>query len=166
MALNNQQKLLVAISGEVQAVEDAIQQVQVGHWIDEAVGLQLDILGKLVGQLRGGFDDATYRRLIRAKISVNRSKGTIEDLITVAQLVVDDDTVTYEVDNQGDAVVVLRLLTAAVPDDVAELALMFLKKTVAGGVRIILEWSSDPPADWFIWGVSDWNEKKWADGDE
>ncbi len=166
MAQNNQAKFLIALSGEIQAVEDALKQLFTGYWIEYAVGSQLDALGKLVGQKRQGFIDDDYRRLIRAKISVNRSKGRIEDLIKVSDLVLDDEDVRPEIDNQGIATVVVRLRDAAVPEETAELLLGFLKKTVSGGVRVILEWSSDPVEDWFIWGESNWGEKNWTWGSD
>lgn len=162
-ALNNQQKFLVVVGTEGQKIEDALQQVYSGYWIDEAVGSQLDVLGDVVGQARGGMVDDDYRRLIRARVSVNRSKGTIEDILTVARLVVDDDTVTYQIDNQGMATVVLRLMGAAVSSDlVRNLLLPMLRSTVAGGVRIIVEWSDSPPADWLIWDVTDWDDYEWV----
>lgn len=162
-ALNNQQKWLVVVGNEGQAVEDALQQIYSGYWIDDAVGSQLDVLGDIVGQRRGGMADADYRRLIRARISVNRSKGTVEDVLKVARLVVNDDTVTYEVDNQGYATVVLRLLGAAVDSDlVRDLLLPMLRSTVAAGVRIIVEWSDSPPSEWLIWDVTDWDDYEWV----
>lgn len=166
MADNVQKKLLIALMGEFQVLEEAINQLYTGYWIDEAVGAQLDVLGKIVGQARQGFSDADYRRLIRARISVNRSKGTIEDILKVAPLVVDDEDVYYQVDDQGVATVVLRLLDKEVPDDVAQLLLPFLRKTVSGGVRIILEWSSSPPGDWLIWDDTDWDDYEWVAGED
>lgn len=167
MALNVQQKFLTAIGTSAQTLEDALQQVYSGYWIDEAVGVQLDVLGRLVGQGRGGMVDDDYRSMIRARISVNRSKGTIADIITVAGLVVNDVNVYYQIDNQGIATVVLRLMNAAVPDaTVEDLLLPMLRDTVAAGVRIIVEWSSSPPANWLIWDVTDWDDYEWVNSSD
>lgn len=163
MAQNNQVKLLLSFAGDIQAVEDTLQQLYTLRSIDAATGVQLDMLGKIVGQFRGGMIDADYRRIIRAKISVNRSKGTVADILKVSKLVLDDNAVLVEALNSGPATVVVKFLDAAVTDDVAELAIQMLKKTVSGGVRLIVEWSSDPVGDWFIWGVSNWDEKKWGE---
>ncbi len=163
MAMNNQKKLLLAFAGDLQAIEDALQQLYSMRSVDEAVGVQLDMLGKIVGQGRGGMDDDAYRRMIRAKISVNRSKGTFADVLKVAGLILDDDAVLVEAQNSGPATIVVKLLDAPVPDDVAALVIQMLLKTVSAGVRLLVEWSSDPVEDWFIWGVSNWNEKKWGE---
>lgn len=161
MALNNQQKYLVVIGNEAQAMEDTLQQIYSGYWIDEAVGEQLDVLGRVVGQERGGMVDADFRRLIRARISVNRSKGTVKDVITVAKLVVDDETVYYKVDQVGSAGFALYLLDQPVSNDVAALTLKMLQDTKAGGVRIILEWTPEPIADSLIWDEGNWDDDKW-----
>lgn len=163
MAQNSQTRLLLSFAGDIQAVEDTLQQLYTLRSIDEAEGVQLDMLGKIVGQFRGGMIDEDYRRIIRAKISVNRSKGTFADILKVSKLVLDDNAVLVSAENSGPATVVVKFLDATVTDDVAELAIQMLKKTVSGGVRLLVEWSSDPLVDWFIWDVSDWDEKKWGE---
>lgn len=164
---NNQQKWLIAVGDEGQTIEDALQQMYTGYWIDEAVGEQLNVLGRTVGQLRGGMDDDDYRRMIRARISVNRSKGTIADILTVAQLVVDDEDVYYQIDNQGAATVVLRLLDTPVADDLVEtLLLPMLRSTVAAGVRIIVEWSSSAVANWLILDTDQLDVKQFIDAED
>jgi hypothetical protein len=42
--------------------------------VDTAMGATLDLLGKIVKQGRGGFDDATYHRYIRARIAANNRR--------------------------------------------------------------------------------------------
>ncbi len=166
-SLNNQQKFLVVVGTEGQEAESALQQVYSGYWIDNATGDQLDVLGRVVGQLRNGMTDDDFRRLIRARISVNRSKGTIASVLSVAKLVVADDTVYYQVDNQGRATVVIRLLDQPVTDAVVQdLLLPMLRDTVAAGVRIIVEWSSSPVVDWLIWDDTDWDDYEWVAGED
>lgn len=139
MADNNITKLLRALVEPVQDVETALQQVHVGFDIDVAEGDQLDIVGALVGRERNGMSDADYRRLIRAQISVNRSKGTIADVIKVADLVVYDANAYLHVDNTGIASLRLIVEDIILNWDVAELTIKMLRDTVAGGVRIVLE---------------------------
>lgn len=147
---NNIVKLLSALIAPAQDLENTFQQLRTMRNVDTAEGVQLDVLGRLVGQGRGGMDDDTYRRMIRARISVNRSKGTIRDAITVAILVVDDDDANIVVDNQGHAAFVLRVDDAPLPDSVANILIGMLRDTVAAGVRVILEWSPQPVANWLI----------------
>ena len=48
--------------------------------------MQIDVIGGLVGELRQGRVDASYLPAVLARIRVNRSKGTAEDIIQVANL--------------------------------------------------------------------------------
>lgn len=54
--------------------------------IANATGAQLDVIGAIVGQAREGTDDATFARLIQARILSNRSSGTVEEVYAVAAL--------------------------------------------------------------------------------
>lgn len=139
MADNNITKLIRGLVESVQGVEDALQQVHVGFDIDVAEGDQLDVVGALVGQARNGMDDDDYRRIIRAKISVNRSKGTIADVIKVADLVIYDEDAYLHVDNTGIASLKLIVEDIVLDWEVAELTIKMLRDTVSGGVRIVLE---------------------------
>ncbi len=76
---------LTAIYAEqVQDLEDAWWELATERFVDTAVGVQLDILGVIVGQDRNGLDDDTYRALIRARIKANNSDGTIPAIYGVA----------------------------------------------------------------------------------
>lgn len=142
----------------MQRLEDALYQLLTERGIDDAVGAQLDRLGKIVGQPRDGRTDETYRRFIRARISVNTSNGTIEDVLTVTRLVLDDDDITLTLGNSGPACLLFQLEDSAVPVDTALLlAVYFLRRTVAAGVRIVTESGATNPDDWARWG-DDWND--------
>lgn len=71
----------------IQDLEDALWDIINSRRLDLAVGLQLDVLGLLVGELRLGRTDEEYRPSIRIRIRVNRSRGRIVDVIDVAKLV-------------------------------------------------------------------------------
>lgn len=163
--MNNIEKLLSSIIEPAQTIEDTLQQMASERFVDTAVGEQLDIIGRIVGQGREGLADADYRRYIRAKIAANNSNGTVEDLLTVAFLVVYDVSVTYQVHNQGIAAAVLRLNGAAVTSNTANILIRFLGLAVAGGVRVILEYSDQAPATWFKWDTvgQGWDNGKFVD---
>lgn len=151
---NNISKLLAALIGPYQDLENSGQQLRTQCSISSAIGVQLDVLGRLVDQKRNGDDDETYRRRIRARIAVHRSNGLTEDLIKVADLVVYADGAQYQVDTQGVATVVVRVLGVAISEDLADIAVDFLLDAKAGGVRLILESSAhDLPAEWFRFDV-------------
>jgi hypothetical protein len=65
---------------QFQALEDAAQALLTLTSIDDSEGTQLDRLGVLLGQPRAGLDDATYRLALKARVKVNRSSGTVEDI--------------------------------------------------------------------------------------
>ena len=71
-------------------------QMQIAFDLDQAVGVQLDVLGTIIGQSRQmtfqpsngvspTLDDTTYRLLLRARIVQNQWDGTIDSLQTVWQ---------------------------------------------------------------------------------
>lgn len=147
---NNITKLLVALClGGVQPLEDALKQVLLQRTLELAVGFQLDAIGKIVGQPRNGQDDDTYRRFCRATIAAHRSRGTNEDVLKVLDLVVFDDDAHFKVTPQPHATVTVDIQDIAISADLALTILTFLRRTVSVGVRVILESSEAPPADWF-----------------
>lgn len=80
-------KLLTSYTDEVQELENAIWDVMVGRLTDYASGVQLDALGRIVGQKRDSLGDAAYRAHIKARIRINQSFGQPRDIIAVIKLV-------------------------------------------------------------------------------
>lgn|GEM_PF-1994336 len=73
-------KLVAKGSEDSRELYDTIQR----FWdVDEASGVGLDRLGKEEGLSRGGYDEETYRRLIKVQYVVNMSDGSIEDVNTI-----------------------------------------------------------------------------------
>lgn len=144
------QQLVEALATPSQEVEDTLIQLLTERAVDTAIGAQLDLLGKLVGEKRQGAADEDYRRRVRARISANRSEGTVEDIILVARQTLGDPT-KVTVHLQPPAAVVVRILNDAVTDATAAILAALLRDAAAGGVRIILESSSTPPGTTFKW---------------
>lgn len=136
---------LRCLIGPAQAIEAAYWQMFVQRNVNTAIGAQLDIIGRVVGQERAGLDDDAYRRLIRARIAVNRSSGRTNEVLNVAELVIFDVGVAVELEAQYPAGIVVRAV-GTVPSDVAELVISFLRDTVAAGVRVIFEYATVAPA--------------------
>lgn len=145
---NNIRKFLRVILAPLQDIENMYQALLTERSIYTAVGAQLDVIGKLVGQLRNALDDDDYRRYLFARVVANKSSGLTEELIKVARLIIDDPAAYIYVQNGGDATVIMRIEDLAVSDELGAILMAFLLVTVAGGVRIIVERSSDDPADW------------------
>jgi len=78
-----------------QELENVLWDVLTSRLIDNAIGKQLDTLGKLVGQPRLGYDDTTYRLYILARAKVNRSRGRVADIMAVVTLLL--GSFTYSV---------------------------------------------------------------------
>lgn len=154
----NVRALVTAWCGPIQSFEEVLYQVLTERAVDNAVGVQLDQLGVIVGQERAGLSDDDYRRYIRARIRVNRSSGTINELTTITRLIVDDDDASIQFDPSYPAAGMMRV--SGIPFDTATaLALVtFLRAAAAGGVRIVLEWSTVAPEDTFFWDTTDWDD--------
>lgn len=80
---------LQVILRRMQRIEDVIWELYEGVWLDNAIGVQLDNLGDIVGELRKGRQDEVYRLWIRARIKINRSNGKISDTLELARLILE-----------------------------------------------------------------------------
>lgn len=163
MAENNVKKLLRSLCLPFQSIEDALQQLESERSVDTSIGAQLNTIGNIVGEEREGEGDDDYRRRIRGRIAVNRSKAGIGDIIRVTQLVLADfPTAEIVVHHMGEGDLEVRIDAVAIPDDVADVLIKFLRLSVAAGIRIILESSTQAPSTWFTWDVDGvgWDQGK------
>jgi len=96
MAEKFKQLLTDLIGTKVQELEEVFRKLLLRLDVDNAVGTQLDGIGSIVGQAREGNDDDKYKILIKLKIGINVSEGTIEDIITIWKLVTNGTNVTVE----------------------------------------------------------------------
>lgn len=139
--VTNAQKFVAALVSPLQDLETMWHQMRAMRDVRFAVGVHLTALGKLVGRAREGIaDDEVYRRLVMAQIAVNKSSGTIDELITIAELVIFEDAAEYIVDNTGVAALILRVEGVGLDMALAQTLLKLLRRAVLGGVRIILQW--------------------------
>lgn len=143
------QNLIAVLAGPAQDIENALQQLLLNRAVDTAEGVQLDQLGVLVGQPRGGLSDDDYRRYLRARIATNRSGGVTEDLIRVASLIVNNVSAVYHVERSGVATVVVRVAGVAVTPATGHTLFTFLDQAASAGVRLMVLWSESVPASTF-----------------
>lgn len=87
---------LAAYVAQIQDLEDVFFQLLEDRVLDTAVGVQLDGLGDIVGEERKGKSDESYRTWIRGRIRANRSSGTPEDMLEVADLITDANALAIE----------------------------------------------------------------------
>lgn len=83
---NKLEKFLTVFGNQIQAVENMmvdlrnLRRILVVGGVS-ATGAQLDGMGSIVGERRGGLDDITYRQRILTRIRINLSSGTTEEII-------------------------------------------------------------------------------------
>ena len=75
-----------ALGHGCQLLEDRITGRHLALTLDGASGADLDIMGRLVGELREGLGDALYRRFIAARMLANKSEGTPDQLARILSL--------------------------------------------------------------------------------
>jgi hypothetical protein len=80
--------LVRALVKPLQALELAALQVRDAFDVDTAVGLQLDVVGWLVGEDRQGKGDVAYRAYVKARILANASKGRPRDIYRIVRALI------------------------------------------------------------------------------
>lgn len=154
--LSNFELLLQILLVPAQDLENTMVAVR-DESVDTAVGVNLENkYGKVVGLRRSASplfatDDDTYRRGIRAQIQTNDSIGQREQLIRIAQLIVDDDTTTIAIRRDGTATLNVQVMDAAVLSATETLLVDFLTRAVSNGVRVVV--TSFPTGPVFLMGI-------------
>jgi hypothetical protein len=118
---------------QVQQLEDAAYDVLIKRLIDNAKDVQLDMVGRIVGELREGRDDDFYRVCIYARVRINRSRGNVDDVLAVLALITVTPVVFHEYRN---ACLSLTFLAVTEYDPVA--IFKPLSQTKAGGVKFTM----------------------------
>jgi hypothetical protein len=139
--------LVSVFAAEVQQALDAANQLFNLTSIDNSSGVQLDIIGARLGEDRQGFDDADYRLHLKARILLNRSSGTIEDIVSMFAQVTGAGPVVLR--EYTPAIIWVTLGGIAVDPTVVSYLVNFLGTAKVGGVWPILQWSEHPPSQTF-----------------
>lgn len=88
-------RLLDAITSEVQLTEDTHLDLQLVLDPAQATGVQLDRLGKLVGERRRGLTDEVYRRFVLAASQLLVAQGTVNEVTRLVRTLTAGSEVTY-----------------------------------------------------------------------
>jgi hypothetical protein len=136
------QTLVRALARQAQEIEDAAWPILL-ETVETAAGVQLDKLGRLVGQARSGRTDAGFRLWIRARVLLNRSSGTPEQILTLFTTLTAGSAARVVNEEQYPAGFVLRALG---PLDEPRALADVLHAAKLGGVRAILEHLHTQPA--------------------
>lgn len=84
-----------AFTEPFQGPETTLKDVQELRWLETATGVQLDGLGRIVGEKRKGKTDDAYRRFLKARVQINTSKGIPENLIRLFNTVTESPVSWY-----------------------------------------------------------------------
>jgi hypothetical protein len=134
---------LRALVEEVQELEDAVWDVLTLRSIETATGARLQALGRLVGEPDLGYDQETYRVLIRVRIVINRSRGAASNFTSVGSIITTGKT-TVEDTDPATAYVEIEQGSLVNAIDIGAI-LKILRETRAGGVA--LDVAINPGAD-------------------
>ena len=83
-------RLLALLIAPAQELEDVFQSLGFDTLLDHAKDAQLDQWGEIVGAEREGMEDDLYRVFLLARIRVNISQGTPDDVTAIARLLAED----------------------------------------------------------------------------
>lgn len=127
------ESLIDSTNIQVQEIEDALFGLRIRLDIDSVGGIPLDMIGEIVGIERGGFDDATYRSILKSKIGQNVSNGTPEDVITTFVAITGTEFVLYQDLFPGG---IGLYSTVQIDPALIDLIYSLVEKTDPAGVRI------------------------------
>lgn len=131
----NLKSMLDAYFGnQIQDLEDAIWTLFGRLDLTTASGVQLDGIGRIVGEPREGKDDATYLVHITAKIGVNTSEGDIETVLTIWGIIV--QCCDVQLIEAFPAAIMLYLTIPLDSDAFAQVVLDLLQGVVGGGIKV------------------------------
>jgi len=138
--------LVKSRSDEAQELENELMALRTLSDIENSVGAQLDVIGKIVRQPREGRTDEVYRVWLRARIRLNRSSGTPVDVLEVLRLAAGQTPIIQYIPEPPAAFSVQIL---GLTEDVDSLRVL-LSETTAAGVRSLLEYSEDDGSALFM----------------
>lgn len=119
---------------QFQELEDAFSDLVTETDIDNSTGVHLDNIGFIVGEPRFGRGDTAYRIALRARILLNKSNGTLEEVIAIA-IAVAGIPLTIEITEYFPASFVARIVEAIDPAIVDTDAMAtFINSGKPGGV--------------------------------
>lgn len=126
-----------------QSIEDVLWQVLVGRWPLTAIGVQLDMLGRIVLQDRGELSGEEYRMMLLGRIFVNRSNGRVEEMYELLSILgIIEDVILSEYHPAEIVVDVVQAEHGKVITDLAH-------DWKPGGVRLLWVWNTHAKKDCF-----------------
>jgi len=130
--------VITAMGEQFQDMEDVVHSLSTGRTLANSVGVQLDLMGTIIGLSReAGQSDDNYRILLYVKIGQNTSQGTSEKIISVFKLLTGASFVYFQNLNRASVLIeVDKDIDPTNDPDVVAFIYLNMQKVVAGGVRI------------------------------
>lgn len=151
--------LFAVLARQVQDIETAIAQLYTGRTLADAVGAQLGMLERVVGQRQFVFsDDAVRKAWIGARILLNHSSGTGDDLLNILKAVLPSPLVPV-LDEKFPAGFDMRVAGGALPDELLEPVARMVQLGKAAGVGHRFLWQGAADADVFTFADPDYNSR-------
>ncbi len=144
-------------AAQYQSIENAYWQLLTEFGVETAIGWSLDVLGRIVGEPRQGASHADYRLRVRARIRVNRSDGTIEDVIDVVRLLIGSALLPSAVIKMTEyypAAFVLRVSGITITPAQALIYRSFINQARGAGIGSGFGWQQTADADAFVTATS------------
>ncbi len=137
----NFEALVEALSAQAQSAHDAVLGTLNNTVVADSEGAQLDGIGSIVGEERFGRSDEDYRIAILARIRLNLSNGTPEDIIEIVRLVAGD--VSVQLTETPPASFIVDILDALDPDVDPQIVANFIADARPAGVGGFLIYSEE-----------------------
>jgi hypothetical protein len=128
-------------------LEQVFADILTARVLATAVGKQIDVIGSIVGQLRGTADDDTYKLYIEARIKVNRSSGQVDELSEIAKLISGSSYASVEEDFPNQ--IYVHVLDVAVSSTVRGVMTSMLHDAKAEAIALFLHTNTSPPEEAF-----------------
>jgi len=132
---SNVEDVAGALVTPIQQSENDLYELYSLDDIDVMIGTQLDMIGATIGQDRQGFLDDDYRILLKARIAINSSRGTLDDLLSIWNIL--NPSQTTEILEQFPAQIELKTTLTWATVQQADMAFEAMEQAVAAGVRIV-----------------------------
>ncbi len=142
--------LAAAFAGPFDELEGVAQQLLTERLLENAVGEQLSVLERIVGQrVFVTSDEAVRKAWIRARIRLNRSSGTGEDLLEIFDLVL-ASPLEPRLEEWFPAALMLHVDGGELSANLVGPLAQMLQLGKAAGVGALLQWSTAADAEMFI----------------
>lgn len=146
-------KLVALIAHQLQDLENSGQTLLTLPSIDLSEGVNLDVLGRIIGIARNGINDPTYRLYLHAQVLTNKSSGTPDELYAILEAMFGGVPLHLHYQNGGSASFTVRI-NYPITADQATTAFAFLLAGKVAGTRLVFEWQQQPDNQTFTFATA------------